>query len=148
MRIDDQVEQRVRDTLHWVVKQKSDEFDAALKTFPDAATRISALELLGAVAGFVLVDTYGRKPSPDEVGTLAAEIADVESWASLTGEEVKTYLNGVLAGTPLVDTLPPKSIVLLAFVVAANLLSSKPKDKGEWWFNYLDRIELAIEAAS
>ena len=35
------------------------------------------------------------------------------------------------------------SAVVLAFVVAASLLSSRPKNEGEWWFNYLDKVEAA-----
>jgi hypothetical protein len=148
MKIDDGVELRVRETLHWVVKQNAAEFQNALTAFPDPATRVAALELLGAVAGFVLADMHGGKPSPNDVDAVAAEIAEEESWASVTSNEAAAYLNGVFTGQPLVDVLPPDRVVVLAFVIAAYLLSARPKEEGEWWFNYLDKVESAIESAA
>ncbi|OZV81156.1 hypothetical protein CA850_13565 [Micromonospora echinospora] len=147
MKIDDRVEQLVRDTLHWAVKRKPAEFGDALRAFPDEASRLSALELLVAICGYTTVDLFGQRPSEGQVRALATDIAEGEGWSSVTIAEVADYIDAVLGGSRTLDTLPPERLVPLSFVVAANLLSSKPKAPGEWWFNYLDKVEAAIEAA-
>ncbi|SCF01529.1 hypothetical protein [Micromonospora chokoriensis] len=147
MKIDERVEQLVRDALHWAVKRQPGEFDEALKTFSDEPTRRSAMELLFAISAFVSADICAGRPSPQQVQQLAAEVAEVEAWSSVTSGEVEAFLDAVLTGRPLSGVLPAGSAVVLAFVVAASLLSLRPKDEGEWWFNYLDKVEAAIEAA-
>ncbi|MBM0233146.1 hypothetical protein JNW91_15515 [Micromonospora sp. STR1_7] len=145
--IDERVEQLVRDTLHWAVKRQPAEFDEALKTFSDVPTQRSAMELLVAISAFVAVDMCGGKPSPVQIRELATEVAEAEDWSSATPQEVEAFLSTILTGRSLSGVLPAGSAVVLAFVVAASLLSSRPKSEGEWWFNYLDKVEAAIEAA-
>nr|WTA66060.1 hypothetical protein OHB51_26755 [Micromonospora sp. NBC_00855] len=147
MKIDERVEQLVRDTLHWAVKRQPVEFDEALKAFSDGSTRQSALELLAAVVAFVSADICQGKPTPEQIRQLADEVAEAEAWSSATSPEVEAFLTAVVTGRPLSGVLPAGSAVVLAFVVAASLLSSRPKNEGEWWFNYLDKVEAAIEAA-
>ncbi|MEU5939779.1 hypothetical protein ABZ807_11380 [Micromonospora sp. NPDC047548] len=147
MKIDDRVEQLVRDALHWAVKSDADRFDEALRAFPDEGTRRGALELLIAICGFATIDVFGDRPSEPQIRALAGEVAEMESWSSVTAGEVAAFVAAVLAGQRLIDSLPAESVVVLAFVVAAHLLSAKPKAEGEWWFNYLDKVEAAIEVA-
>ncbi|WP_406078894.1 hypothetical protein [Micromonospora sp. NBC_00858] len=147
MKIDERVEQLVRDALHWAVKRQPVEFDEALKAFSDESTRQSAMELLVAISTFVSADICGGRPSPGQVQELATEVAEAETWSSATSPEIETFLSTILAGRPLSGVLPASSAVVLAFVVAASLLSARPKSEGEWWFNYLDKVEAAIEAA-
>jgi hypothetical protein len=48
-------------------------------------------------------------------------------------------------GGATVDTVMPiERAVLVTFVLATNLLMSCHRD-GEWWFDYLDRVEAALE---
>ncbi|MCG5471012.1 hypothetical protein LADH09A_004985 [Micromonospora sp. LAH09] len=147
MKIDERVEQLVRDGLHWAVKRQPGEFDEALKTFSDESTRQSAMELLVAISAFVSTDICGGKPSPEQIEELATEVAEAESWSSATSPEIEAFLGAALTGRPLSGVLPAGSAVILAFVVAASLLAARPKPEGEWWFNYLDKVEAAIEAA-
>ncbi|MET8199317.1 hypothetical protein [Micromonospora taraxaci] len=147
MKIDDGTEQRVRDTLHWVVRRDLGKFDAALRSFPDQAAQEAALTLLVAVSGFVLIDLHGAKPTPQQIDVLAEEIGRMEGWASITAGEAALFMNAVVEGSPLTKRLTPESVVVLAFVVAGSLLSARPMPEGEWWFNYLDKVEAAIEAA-
>ncbi|MEV4386923.1 hypothetical protein AB0J68_14590 [Micromonospora sp. NPDC049580] len=147
MKIDDRVEQLVRDTLHWAVKRRPVEFDEALKAFSDESTRQQAMELLVAVSAFVTADICGGRPSSGQLQELASEVAEAEAWSSASSAEVEAFLAAILTGRSLPDVLPAASAVVLAFVVAASLLSMRPKGEGEWWFNYLDKVEAAIEAA-
>ncbi|MEH1012762.1 hypothetical protein V6U90_06535 [Micromonospora sp. CPCC 206060] len=147
MIIDDEVEQRVRDALHWVVKRNPNELDRTFATFPEDTARLAALELLIAVITYTVVDAFGYRPSSDEIKVLADEVADLEEWSSVQSSEVAAFIEAVFAGQPLADRLPGDSIFILAFIIAGNLLASHPNKQGEWWFNYLDRVEAAIEAA-
>ncbi|MEV4121036.1 hypothetical protein [Micromonospora sp. NPDC049645] len=147
MNIDDRTEQRVRDTLHWVVKRDLNRFDAALKSFPDEDAQKAALALVVAVSGFVLIDLHGARPTPQQVDVLAEEIGRMEAWAPVSADEVATFMNAVLAGRSLTERLTPDDVVVLAFVVAGSLLAARPLPEGQWWFNYLDKVEAAIEAA-
>lgn len=147
MKIDEGTEQRVRDTLHWVVKRDLEKFDAALKSFPDESAQEAALALVVAVSGFVLIDIHGARPTPQQVDVLAEEIGRMEAWASVTSDDAALFMNAVVAGGSLTERLTPEDVVVLAFVVAGSLLSARPMPEGQWWFNYLDKVEAAIEAA-
>ncbi|QOC90425.1 hypothetical protein [Micromonospora craniellae] len=145
MKIDEAVEQRVRDTLHWVVKQNPDEFDKALRSFPDESSRLHALELLARINAYAAIDVFGHRPSLAEIQVLAEKIARSEEWSTASVSEIATFLEAVLGGRALSEALPADSAVFLSFIVAGNLLSSQPMPEGQWWFDYLDRVEAVIE---
>ncbi|WBB79300.1 hypothetical protein O7606_24535 [Micromonospora sp. WMMD882] len=147
MRIDDRVEQRVRETLHLVVKRRKGEFEKALRDFPDEQTRTASLELLVAVSLFVLLEAFEGRPANSDLDDLAEELAHMEDSLPFTEDEYRAFLLAILDGVPLESALPPNVSVILAFVVAGSLLSSRQKPEGEWWFDYLDKIEEAIEQA-
>ncbi|WP_328344497.1 hypothetical protein [Micromonospora sp. NBC_00421] len=147
MKVDDDVEQFVRDTLHFAVKQQPAEFDQSLSRVSGERERQAALELLVAISLYVAIDICGERPSAQQVRELAVRVADAESWSSATPDDVEKFLTTALAGGRLIDELPANTVVVLAFVIAASLLASKPKAEGEWWFNYLDKVEAAIEVA-
>jgi hypothetical protein len=141
------VEPLVRRVLGTVVKRNEGEFDAALLALPDDETRAKSLELAVTICAFVLLDTYEGRPSPAEIRLAAGTVAEMEQWAMLIAEEVSTFLNAVLDRRPLAGTLDPQTAVMLTFIVTGSLLAASPKiGEGEWWFNYLDRVEAAIEA--
>jgi hypothetical protein len=146
MRIDDDIESLVREALDAAVKRDANRFDAAMKAFTTDPIRRAALELAVAITAFVLLDLYGGAPTDDQIRPLADKIAELETWSSLTSDEVRRFLTAVLSGQKL-DSVVPATAVILTFVVPASLLASKPLDDGDWWFNYLDRVEAAIEAA-
>ncbi|MGC4854622.1 hypothetical protein ACLQ24_14805 [Micromonospora sp. DT4] len=148
MRIDAHVEEKVRDTLHWAVKQEPAEFDSALAKFTDDAARLASLELLAQICRYVSAQAFGHVPSHQELDALAAEVATNEQWAALSASEVATFLKAVVHGQPPAGQLTTSGYVVMSFVVAASLLSSQPKTEGEWWFDYLDRVEAALEASA
>ncbi|KXK59781.1 hypothetical protein AWW66_22415 [Micromonospora rosaria] len=147
MRIDDRVEHLVREALHWVVKRDAESLDAALAAFVDEKTRRESLELLVAVAGFVLIDLHQGRPNHAQVQVVAEKVAHMEAWANITSDEVAVFMNAILAGRSLAEDLRTEDVVVLAFVVAGSLLSSRELPEGQWWFDYLDQVEAAIEAA-
>jgi hypothetical protein len=147
MKVNDQVEPLVRATLDAAVQRDGGGFEAALRGFPDDGAARKGIELALAITGTVLADLYDGEPSADQLDRLAAEVAEQEAWMEPRAGEVKAFLAAVVQGKPLADVLPAESVVILAYLVAANLLTSASNpDDGEWWFNYLDKVEAAIEA--
>jgi hypothetical protein len=130
-----------------VVKRNDDEFDNALQELGDGETRRKAVELTVAICAFVLLDTYEGRPSPADIDLVARTVADMEKWATLTAPEVGTFLTNILDGRRLEEALDVQTTLMMVFIVTGSLLAASPKvGKDEWWFNYLDRVEAAIEA--
>ncbi|MEO3821240.1 hypothetical protein [Plantactinospora sp. B24E8] len=146
MKISSRVEPLVRDALDAAVKRDFAKLDAALKAFPDDQTTQQGVELALAVTVYVLHDIHQGKPSEAETRSVAEEIARAEAWAQPTAEETSEFLLKLVSGQPFAPSVPSENVFILAFVSAANLLSSCRRDDEEWW-NYLDRAEAAIEAA-
>ena len=71
----------------------------------------------------------------------------MEDWTDVTSDEVTTFLTAAYDGTRADQILPTNRIAPLAYLIAGNLLSSCCRE-GEFWFNYLDRAESALEASS
>ena len=147
MKIDDRIEAPVRDLFSAVVKSNEEEFAKVLRGLSDQASQVKALELAIAVCGFVLIDTYGRRPTASETEEIAQVIVDAGGWVPLTVPEVSKFLTVTLDGKPLAQTFGAENAFFLAFIITGTLLGASPKiGEGEWWFNYLDRVEAAIEA--
>ncbi|MFC7548007.1 hypothetical protein [Plantactinospora sp. GCM10030261] len=148
MIIDDQIEPRVRRILGNVVRREEDEFDSSLRALADPESRAKAIELALTICAFALHDTFDGRPSSEDVRSAAETVADMERWATLTPEEVAAFLTAVLDGKPLNEVLDDATAVMSTFIITGSLLAASPKvGENEWWFNYLDRIEAAIEAA-
>ncbi|MEV4754776.1 hypothetical protein AB0J86_06630 [Micromonospora sp. NPDC049559] len=146
MKISSRVEPLVRNALDAAVKRDFPKLDAALKTFPDDQTTKQGVELVLAVTLYVLHDIHRGKPSEAETRAVAAEIARAETWARPTETETSEFLLKLVDGQPFAPSVPTENVFILAFVSAANLLSSCRRDDEEWW-NYLDRAEAAIEVS-
>ncbi|WDZ84288.1 hypothetical protein [Micromonospora cathayae] len=84
----------------------------------------------------------GADPAKQHVQEVADEIVADEGWAESTLAEVTTFLSRLVRGEPFVGAVPAENIIILAFVCAADLLSSNRRDDEKWW-NYLDRAEAA-----
>jgi hypothetical protein len=144
VKIDDRVEPLVREALTAVVKHDPERLQRALEAFPDDDTMTKGTQLAVAVSLYVLHEVYGRRPTEAELRAVAGKVADLENWAGVATDEVMAFLTAAFDRTRVDQILPLDRVALLAYVVAGNLLASLCKD-GEWWFNYLDRVEAVIE---
>jgi hypothetical protein len=144
MRIEAHVEPLVRATLDAAVKRDFGKLRTALAAFGDDRTAQQAIELVLAVCSFVLIDIHRGTPNSGQVSGLAEDIADMERWAEPTADEIYTFMTKLLSSEPLAESMPAENIVILGFVVTGSLLSSFRKDDEDWW-DYLDRVEEAIE---
>lgn len=149
MKIDDRMESLVREALDAAVKRDRGRFEAGLERVAEAGFSGTALELLVAVAAFIVLDVHSGKPSSSQVAELANSVSEQEVWVDLAQGEVQAYLGAVVATEPIANVLSPEALVVVPYLTAANLLTtvSKP-DRGEWWFNYLDKIEAALERSA
>ncbi|KAB1941871.1 hypothetical protein F8271_13635 [Micromonospora sp. ALFpr18c] len=148
MKIDDQVEALVRAVLDAAVHRDSDRFDSALDALGNSPeTLTKAVELTLAVNAAVMFEVHDGLPSMQEVNELSRNVSHQEQWAEVSAADVQAVLAAVSTGNPprVANTAGGVSAV---FVIAANLLATASQpDEGEWWFNYLDKVEAAIEAA-
>ncbi|MFB9239124.1 hypothetical protein ACFFWC_26945 [Plantactinospora siamensis] len=144
--MDPEIEPLVRDAIHAAVIRDFDVLDERLQALPAGEPTARAVELTTALVYLIMIDIHNGKPTEEEIRGVAAEIARGEAWAAPTAEEVTSYLVRLLNGQPFGTEVPSENVVILAFVCAANLLSSCHRDDEEWW-DYLDRAEAALEAA-
>nr|MDT0659334.1 hypothetical protein [Micromonospora sp. DSM 115978] len=146
MRIDDRVERLLRATMDAAVHRDTPRFEKALRKFRDAESVRQAVDLALAISAFVLFQVFNGKPSATQISELAARMSRQEKWMGLTAADVESLLGGMLDGEPPRAPLVADTIMVPAILVATNLVASASKPKqGEWWFNYLDKIETAIE---
>jgi len=144
--IDDRVEPVVREALAAAAKKNPERFQQAIAAFPDDESIIKGIRLAAAVALFALHDAHdGRKPTNAELTEIAADMAEDEDWTDITSDEVVKYATAAYDKVQFDQVLPMERVIILAFVVAANLLASYRGDDEEWW-DYLDRAEAVIEA--
>ncbi|MEH1013019.1 hypothetical protein V6U90_07900 [Micromonospora sp. CPCC 206060] len=148
MKIDNEVEPLVRATLDAAVNRDTPRFESALSVFISRDLTQRGVEIAVAVCAYVLFDIHEGKPSESEIDELARDIARQEQWMDVDSGEAADLLRALVHHQPLKNVLPEESVVVLPYLVAANLLATTASSEdGEWWFNYLDKVEAAIEAA-
>jgi hypothetical protein len=148
VKIDDRVEALVRAALDAAVHRDVPRFDDALQALQSEATLEPAIELVLSIAAFVLFETHGGNPTAEQITALAGEISRQEDWAAPAAQDIEVLLTVVNTGDPAGLASLSSDAAVIAFLVAANLLTTASRpDDGEWWFNYLDKVEAAIEAA-
>ncbi|MFI6762545.1 hypothetical protein ACIBF5_25765 [Micromonospora sp. NPDC050417] len=146
MRVDKRVEPTVRKAIHAAVIRDFPLLEGQLQKLPDDEAVRKAIELTLALIYFLMVDIHEGEPTDAEIRGVAAEIARAEAWARPADAEVTAFLSKLMKREAFAPEVPDENVIILAFVSAANLLSSCRRDEEEWW-DYLDRAEAAIEAA-
>ena len=146
MKISNRIEPLARNAIHAAVQQDPAKLQAALQAFPDEESARAGVELALAVTQLVMRDIYEGMPTDDDTRAVAAEIARADLWAQPDEKQVSSFLVRLMNGEPLAEAVSPENVVILAFVSAANLLSSCHRDDEEWW-HYLDRAEAALEGS-
>jgi hypothetical protein len=99
-------------------------------------------------AAYIAVDVSGRWPTDSDLRKIARAVAEHENSTPLTEVDVHEYLSGAALGFRLPagalgdDT---EAAVGPALITGGMLFIFRPSG-GEWW-DYLDQIERAYEAA-
>lgn len=146
MEIDNRVEPLVREALAAIVGKDPDRLERAVTAFPDDDAMTKGVQLACSLILYTLQDLYeGRRPTADEIRELANDTLQGEDWTDVSAQEVVDFVTAVFDRRRIDSALPLDRAALLAYVIAANLVSSYHEDNEEWW-DYLDRAEAAIEA--
>lgn len=149
MKIDDKAEEVARELFGFAIRAELDDFEAKItKANVDILTK--ALQLSVAVAGAVVLHIGdGQQPSDADFRKLADTAASVEKRYELKSDEAFMYLSRVVfGGQPLDEVFSPGEAATLPFLITGNLLASyRDVREGQKWWEYLDEIEAAIEAA-
>jgi hypothetical protein len=151
-RINAKVEKALREALDSVPHVEEDEITASMGILSDAE-RAEALGLAIIITCYVTIDACGSQwPTQSSVRRIAGALATKGTTAKrlrLDAEEIHTYLSRVVLGRErMEDAIPDEpEFTLLPVIVAQRALAVlSPKEMVMW--EYLDRIESAIEIAS
>jgi hypothetical protein len=148
MRLDEQVEARLRKAYSAAIAKKADDVTAALA----GITNEQSITMIGLglyVAGYIVNDIHRDGVTDEKVRALATEIVNGESdWMDLGEvEPVARFLRAAAQGdVETITRLGPEDATGLVIVAGAHLLAYY-RQEGERWHSYLDAILDNYEAA-
>lgn len=145
MRIDERIEDHVRNAFSAVIARDGRKMVDALRGLDETDSRI-ALGLALYVCGFVVNDVYRDGATEHEVRELAEQITRSEAnWVTLDPDEVTTLLTAAATGDGTFGGLARKDVPALAFISGGHLVGAFSHDD-QPWYEYLDEIWAAFEA--
>jgi hypothetical protein len=151
-RFNAKVEKALRQALDSVPRVEEDQITTPLAVLDDEE-RTEALGLAIIVTSYIAIDACGSQwPTQTSVQRIAGALATKGTTAKrlqLDAEEIHVYLSRVVLGPERMEDVIPDEphFTRLPVIVAQRALAVYcPKGIGMW--DYLDRIESAIEIAS
>ena len=149
-RISTDIEKPFRKALGHALRNELDEMREGLLRLTDEQVA-SCLSLCAFVSGYVAIDVCGRQwPDEDNLRGIAEETTTSSNARvfGLKAEDSYAYVKRVaLRGERLDAVLSPvEDAATLSFVITGHLLVAFSKAEEDWW-EYLNRIEEASEAA-
>jgi hypothetical protein len=147
MKIDERIEALAREALAACVGEEPDRFEAALDVMGDTDGPI-AWSYAAYVVGYVVNDIFPDGIDDQELdGVAERAVESMSSWWELGPQAaVVALMRSASEGDPTMPGVPVEKVVNTTFVLASYLLQSYRSDDQEWW-NYLDEIWNAAEAA-
>lgn len=149
MKIDDRAEEIARRLFGFAIRAELDDFERSVAGVRPEALSEARRVAVAVAAAVVLVVTEGQQPSTADLRRIAETAASVEKRYELNENEVFTFLSKtVFGGQPPDDVFSIGNAVTLPFIVAGNLLASyRNAEQDQGWWELLDEVEAAIEAA-
>lgn len=147
MRIDPKIEQPTRTMLRHAIQGELQELAAVIDATGDEEYRQS-IALCLATAGYVAIDASGRWPTSADKWEIARDAAQAAGTYKLGDSDVYNYLSRAALGAEHLDDVFGAVVAtgtMPLLITARLLLSFRPPGK-DWW-EYLDTIEAALEAA-
>jgi hypothetical protein len=149
-RISLETEKPFRKALGHAIRNELEEMHEGLLRLSDEQI-VACLNLCALVAGYVAIDACGRQ-WPDEdnlrgIGEVPTESENARA-SGLRAEDSYAYVKRVALGAEQLDAVlsPVEDAATFSFVITGHLLVAFSKPEEDWW-EYLDRIEAATEAA-
>ena len=147
MFVDPKIEDQARTMLGHIIRQEFDELENEMRQIGEE-TFLRAMALYIPVAGYIAVDVAGRWPIDADVREIAQRTAASARGFDLSQDTVAAFLSRVALGAErMPDVFPSaKDAVLLPLQVTGTLLLAF-LPRGKHWWEYLDVIENALDAA-
>lgn len=147
MAIDPKVEEPLRAMLGHAMRHELDDLLDQVRSVDDAAYA-ECLKLCVVAAGYIVVDVAGRWPVDADLREGARIAAGSAIRLPVTEGEIYTFLSRSVFGFEAIDTAfaEPLQVVQVPLFATASLLS-KFRPESLRWFEYLDQIWNAYEAA-
>jgi hypothetical protein len=147
MRIDPKIEKPTRTMLGYAIRGELQELAPQVLAVGDVAYR-ECLALCLATAAYVVIDVAGRWPTDADIREIAQRTAQATTNFELHDADVYDYLARTVIGAEnLSDAFGSQAAAgTLPLLVTARLLVSFRPQGNDWW-DYLDQIEAALEAA-
>lgn len=146
MKIDERIEECVREAFAAAIAKEGDRMVGALKPLSEQDARTSigyAVFVCGHVTGALFLEG----PTQDDLVTMAQRIIDSEGdWVNLgDAENVAHFLGAAARGDTSFPNVKRDDIIGYAFVCGAYLLTSYRRD-GQTWWTHLDEVWEAAQA--
>ena len=145
--IDPKVEEPARQMLGHAIRGEVAELAAAIRA-GGGERRRQVLGLFLVTAAYVAVDVSGRWPTDADLRKIARAVAEHETTTPVSEADVYEYLSGAALGFRLpAGALGDDTAAAVgpALITGGMLFVFRPRG-GKWW-DYLDQIERAYEAA-
>jgi hypothetical protein len=145
--IDPKVEEPARQMLGHAIRGELAELAAAIRA-DGGERRRQVLGLFLVTAAYIAVDVSGRWPTDADLRKIARAVAEHETTTPLSEADVYEYLSGAALGfRPPAGALGDDTAAAVgpALITGGMLFVFRPGG-GKWW-DYLDQIERAYEAA-
>jgi hypothetical protein len=146
MGIDPKIEQPARKMLGHAIRHELDELSALVQAEGNEVL-IGSIPLCVFISGYIAIDVAGGWPTDADLREIAKLASESATELDITQEEIYAYLSRVALGPEkLDDVFSDEGLATIPLYATANLLLSfRPRDK-HWW-EYLDQIWDAAEAA-
>lgn len=146
MLIDPKIERPTREMLGCAIRGDLQDLAVAIQAAGDE-TFSASIALCVTASGYVAVDVSGRWPTDADVRQIARSTVDGDTRLELREADIRGYLSRSVLGTePLESVFPVESAYSLPVLITGSLLFTF-RPKGQKWWDYLDTIWTATEAA-
>jgi hypothetical protein len=149
MAIEPKAEEPTRDLLGHAIRGEWNDFANVAEDIGDRRL-LDCLSLCGRIAGYIAIDISGHTwPTVADVREIAQRMAAVNLDFDLTEDDAHAYLaRAALGFEPLAEVFPDREkLAIVPIFTTAALLVSYRRHGADWW-DYLDAIENALEAAA
>lgn len=146
MRIDERIEECVREAFAAAIAKEGDRMVAALKPLSEEDAR-TGIGYAVFVCGHVINALFPDGPTHDDLLAMAQRVVDSErGWVNL-GEagNVANFLGAAAQGDTTFPDVNKEDVIGYAFVCGAYLLTSYRRD-GQTWWTHLDEVWEAAQS--
>jgi hypothetical protein len=146
MGIDPKIEQPMRKMLGQAMRHEFEDMAALVQAQGDEVLQ-GSIPLFLIASAYIAIDVSDRWPTDADLREIAKDAAESATQLDITEQEIYDYLSRVALGSEkLNDVFSVEALAKVPLFATANLLITfRPKDK-HWW-EYLDQIWAAAEAA-